>query len=119
MKNWSPTKTAWFTALPVLVPFVYFNLLLVIGMLMAPMADKDSGTIAVLVTIGVVLSFIAYFVVIGMYISHMLKNPRVDKSTRIAWVLGFVFMSMPILFLYWYKQILKKEEDKVVSQYSS
>lgn len=119
MKNWSPSKAAWFTALPVLFPLVYFVLFFVIGAAAASVATAESPLIYLLVFAGFAISALLYFLVIGMYISHMVQNERVDKSTRFAWVIGFVFMSMPILFLYWYKQILKKEEDSVKSEYTS
>lgn len=111
----NPLRSALLVLLPYLLGLLCF--LVVIPLLVATDASEYHLMISGLVMMAACIT--VYLIVLYIYGRDVFSNPRVDASTRFAWLIGFLFIGLPIFGLYWYKQIYKQEDDKVESDYSN
>lgn len=109
----NPLRSAILVLAPYLLGVLFF--LVVIPLLVASGASEYILMISGLVMMAACLTL--FLILIYVYSRDVFNNPRVDVSTRFAWVTGFLFIGLPIFGLYWYKQIYKQEDDQVQSDY--
>lgn len=45
------------------------------------------------------------FVLLAIYLRHVVKNLQLNRNQKILWVLSFLFLPVFSMLVYWYKQL--------------